>query len=112
MSAVAGAVMDNLTVTGNRVHVGAATADNGNSDGVGGLGIRSDKANIKRNFVFTNNWTIDDDTRSTTRFVLNLANVNNLTVTGNRQPITNGSGFLIDVNTTGTRVVSGNDTSP
>ena len=62
--------------------------------------------------MFTNNWTIDDDTRSSTRFVLNLANVKNLTVTGNRQPITNGSGFLIDVNTTGSRVVSGNDTSP
>ena len=109
---VSTAIMDGLTVTGNRVHVGAATADNGNADGLGGLGIRSDKANLKRDFVVTNNWTVDNDTRSSTRFVLNLANVQNLTVTGNRQPITNGSGFLIDVNTTGTRVVSGNDTSP
>ena len=106
------AIMDRLTVTGNRVHVGAATADNGNADGLGGLGIRSDKANLKRDFVVTNNWTVDNDTRSSTRFVLNLANVQNLTVTGNRQPISNGSGFLIDANTTGTRVVGGNDTTP
>jgi hypothetical protein len=109
---VSSAIMDRLTVTGNRVHVGAATADNGNADGLGGLGIRADKANLKRDFVFTNNWTVDNDIRSSTRFVMNLANVQNLTVTGNRQPITNGSRFLIDVNTTGRRVVSGNDTSP
>ncbi len=47
--------MDGLTVTGNRVHVGAATANNGNADGLGGLGIRADKANLKRDFVITNN---------------------------------------------------------
>ena len=109
---VSTAIMDRLTVTGNRVHVGAATADNGNADGLGGLGIRSDKANLKRDFVFTNNWTVDNDTRSSTRFVINLANVQNLTITGNRQPITNGSGWVGDVNTTGTRVVSGNDLAP
>ena len=85
------AVMDGLTVTGNRVHVGPATANNGNADGLGGLGIRADKANLKRNVVITNNWTVDNDTRSTTRVVINLANVQNLTITGNRQPIANGS---------------------
>ena len=66
---VSTAIMDRLTVTGNRVHLGAATADNGNADGLGGLGIRSDKANLKRDFVITNNTTIDNDTRSSTRFV-------------------------------------------
>ena len=60
-------VMDNLTITGNRVHAGAATANNGNADGLGGLGIRADKANLKRNLVITNNWTIDNDTQSATR---------------------------------------------
>ena len=106
------AVMDNLTITGNRVHAGAATANNGNADGLGGLGIRADKANLKRNLVITNNWTIDNDTQSATRTVFNLANVWNLTVTGNRQPITNGSGFVGDTGTTGSRLVSGNDVTP
>jgi hypothetical protein len=111
--AVLGSVtMDGLTITGNRVHVGAATTNNGNADGLGGLGIRADKANLKRDFVFTNNWTVDNDTRSSTRFVINLANVQNLTITGNRQPISNGSGWVIDAGTTGTRVVSGNDLAP
>ena len=106
------AIMDGLTVTGNRVHAGAATADNGNADGLGGLGIRSDKANLKRNFV--HHQQLDGRQRHPLLdpLVINLANVQNLTVTGNRQPITNGSGFLVDTNTTGTRVVSGNDTSP
>ena len=106
------AVMDGLTITGNRVHAGAATANNGNADGLGGLGIRADKANLKRNLVITNNWTIDNDTQSATRTVFNLANVWNLTVTGNRQPITNGSGFVGDTGTTGSRLVSGNDVTP
>jgi len=106
------AVMDGLTITGNRVHVGAATADNGNADGLGGLGIRADKSNLKRNFVITNNWTLDDDTRSSSASVINLANVENLTVTGNRQPIANGAQFVGDSGTTGTRLISGNDISP
>ena len=104
--------MDGLTITGNRVHVGAATADNGNADGLGGLGIRADKANLKRNFVITNNWTLDNDTRSSTRGVINLLNVQNLTITGNRQPILNGSALVHDSGTTGTRVVSGNNLAP
>ena len=109
---VGSVVMDGLTVTGNRVHRGAATANNGNADGLGGLGIRADKANRKRNFVITNNWTVDNDTRSSTRFVINLDNVQNLRVTGNRQPIANGAGFVSDTGTTGTRVVSGNNVAP
>jgi hypothetical protein len=106
------AVMDGLTITGNRVHVGAATADNGNADGLGGLGIRADKSNLKRNVTITNNTTTDNDTRSTTRTVMNFANVQNLTVTGNRQPIANGSAFVLDTGTTGTRVISANNVTP
>jgi hypothetical protein len=44
--------------------------------------------------------------------VINLANVQNLTVTGNRQPIDNGATFVGDQNTTGTRTVANNDTAP
>ena len=105
------AVMDGLTITGNRVHVGAATADNGNADGLGGLGIRADKSNPKTNFVITDNTTLDQDTRSG-EAVIALANVDNLTVTGNRQPIANGAALLRDSGTTGTRLVSGNDVTP
>ncbi len=110
--AVLGSVtMDGLTITGNRVHVGAATTNNGNADGLGGLGIRADKTNLKRNLVITNNTTSDDDTQSSSRGVINLANVQNLTVTGNRQPISNGAALVRDSGTTGTRTVSGNDVS-
>ena len=105
------AVSDGLTITGNRVHVGPATADNGNADGLGGLGIRADASNLKRNVTITDNSTIDDDTRQASRAVINIANVENLTITGNRQPIANGSAFVQDSGTTGTRVVSGNDIS-
>ena len=106
------AVMDGLTITGNRIHVGAATADNGNADGVGGLGIRADTPIVKRNVTITNNWTVDNDTRSATRAVVNLLNVVNLTITGNRQPIANGSAYVHDSGTTGTRVISANDVTP
>ncbi len=108
---LASAVMDGLTITGNRVWVGAATADNGNADGLGGLGIRADKTNLKTNLVITNNWTSDDDSRSGGA-VINLANVQNLTVTGNRQPIAGRAAFVADSGTSGTRVVSGNDITP
>ena len=66
------AVMDGLTITGNRIHVGAATADNGNADGLGGPGIRADTPIVKRNVTITNNWTVDNDTRTATRAVVNL----------------------------------------
>ena len=104
-------LMDGLTITGNRVHVGAATTNNGNADGLGGLGIRADKANRKYDVVITNNTTSDDDTQSSGRGVIYLANVQNLTVTGNRQPISGGATFVRDSGTTGTRTVSGNNTS-
>jgi len=104
--------VDGLTITGNRIHIGAATTNNGNADGLGGLGIRADKSNLKTNVTITDNWTIDDDTQPTGRAVIYLANVQNLTVTGNRQPIVNGASFLHDTGTTGTRTVSGNNTSP
>ena len=110
-AAVSAAVMDGLTITGNQVHFGAATADNGNADGIGGLGIRADKSNLKRDVVITNNTTTDNDTQSSSRGVIYLANVRNLTVTGNRQPIANGAAFVRDSGTTGTRVVSGNNTN-
>ena len=105
-------VMDGLTITGNRVHTGAATANNGNYDGLGGLGIRADKSNLKRNVVITNNTTTDNDTQSASRGVIYLAHVANLTVTGNRQPIAHGAALVRDSGTTGTRVVSGNNVAP
>ena len=109
---VGSVVMDGLTITGNRVHTGAATANNGNYDGLGGLGIRADKSNLKRNVVITNNTTTDNDTQSASRGVIYLAHVANLTVTGNRQPIANGAALVRDSGTTGTRVVSGNNIAP
>jgi hypothetical protein len=106
------ATMDGLIITGNHVEVGAAIADNGNSDGLGGLGIRADKANRKRNVTITNNTTLDDDTQTSRHSVIYLANVENLVVTGNRQPIANGASFVLDTNTTGTRRITGNVTAP
>ncbi len=106
---LATATMDGLTIDGNRVHIGAATANNGNADGLGGLGIRADKSNRKTNVVITNNTTTDDDTRPSSTAVINLANVENLTVTGNRQPTASGAALLRDTGTTGTRTVSGNN---
>jgi hypothetical protein len=101
-------VMDGLIVTNNTVVQGAATADNGNADGLGGLGIRADKTNPKRNFVITGNVTADDDTRGSGRAVMNFVNVENLTVTGNRQPLPNGAVLVSDTGTTGIRNVGGN----
>lgn len=91
---VATAVMEDLTFTDNHVLRGAVTADNGNADGVGGLGIRADKANRKVRYVITGNTTTDDDTRQASRTVMSFANVDGLTVTGNVQPIANGSAFV------------------
>jgi hypothetical protein len=105
------AYMSGLTIRDNRIHHGPAQANNGNADGLGGLGIRGDASNPKSDIVIKDNWTVDDDTRSATRFVINLTNVHNLTVTGNRQPIVSGK-LLNDSGTTGTRTVSGNDVSP
>jgi hypothetical protein len=110
-SVVDSSTMDGLTITGNTVNIGAATANNGNADGIGGLGIRADKSNLKRNVVITNNTTTDNDTQSSSHGVIYLANVQNLTITGNRQPISNGAAFVRDSGTTGTRVVRGNDIS-
>jgi hypothetical protein len=110
-SVVDTAVMDGLTITGNRIHAGAATSNNGNYDGIGGLAIRGDKANVKHNIVITNNTTSDNDTQASSRAVINLANVQNLTVTGNRQPITSAA-LLRDSSTSGTRTVSGNNVTP
>lgn len=87
-------LMDGLTVTGNNVIRGAWTADNGNADGLGGLGIRADKTNPKSNYVIEDNRTSTPDTRSSTRFVMSFANVAGLTVRNNVQPITNGSGLV------------------
>lgn len=99
--------MDRLTIRGNRVHAGAAGPKNGSQTGLGGLGIRADKTNVKRDLVIDGNTTDWQDTRAATRATINLANVANLTVTGNRQP-TSGAVLLSDTGTTGTRTVSGN----
>jgi len=104
-------VMNGLTVTKNRVHAGAAGPANGSQTGLGGLGVRADKTNAKHNFVITDNVTTHPDTRSMSRATMNFANVENLTVTGNKQPVTNGALLLSDTGTTGTRVVSGNTTT-
>jgi hypothetical protein len=109
---VATAVMDGLTITGNRVHTGAAMPENGNFPGLGGLGIRADKANLKNDVVITDNTTDDADTQPPGKFVMYLANVRNLTITGNRQPITGGAGLVSDSGTTGSRDISGNNTTP
>jgi hypothetical protein len=111
-SVVSTVTMDGLTITGNRIHVGAATSNNGNFDGLGGLGIRADKSNLKRNVVITNNTTGDNDTQPSSRAVIYLAKVQNLTITGNRQPIASGAALVHDTGTTGTRVVSGNNVAP
>jgi hypothetical protein len=102
-------VMDGLTITRNKVYKGAATRNNGNFDGLGGLGIRIDKANLKRNVTITDNWTADNDTQSR-RAVMYLANVRGLRVTGNTQRISGSSRFVSDRGTTGTRRVTGNRT--
>jgi hypothetical protein len=104
------ATMNGLTVSGNRIYEGAATSNNGNFDGLGGLGIRADKANIKNDFVITDNWTATLNTGPSC--VMYFANVHNLTVTGNTQPIANGADLVCDAGTTGARTVSGNTTTP
>ena len=102
------AVMDGLTITGNTVVRGAVGPANGSATGLGGLGIRADKANVKRDLVISNNTTAVPDTRASTRATMNLAAVEDLTVTGNRQPAPSGAKLLTDTGTTGTRIVSGN----
>lgn len=94
-------LMDGLTVTGNNVIRGAWTADNGNADGLGGLGIRADKTNPKSNYVIEDNRTSTPDTRSSTRSVINLVNVTGGAVRRNDQPISNGSRLLTMTGCTG-----------
>ena len=65
-----------------------------NADGLGGLGIRADKANLKRRYTIEGNRTSTPDTRPSTRYVMNLANVQGLIVRNNVQPISNGSGLV------------------
>lgn len=107
---VATAVMNGLSVTGNRVWQGPATALNGNYPGMGGLGLRANKANPKSDYVITGNWTATANTGP--GCVMYLANVHNLTVTGNTQPIANGGQLVCDSGTTGARTVGGNATAP
>ena len=94
-------LMDGLTVTGNNVIRGAWTADNGNADGLGGLGIRADKTNPKTNYVIEDNRTSTPDTRPSTRSVINLVNVTGGAVRRNDQPIQNGSRLLTMTGCTG-----------
>ncbi len=110
-SVVSRVVASGLTITGNNVHIGPATSNNGNFDGLGGLGIRADKANQKYNFVITNNTTADNDTQSK-RDVMYLDHVSNLRITGNRQPIAGTSALVSALHTAGTVVISGNNTAP
>lgn len=98
--------MDTLVVTGNNVIRGAWTADNGNADGLGGLGIRADKSNPKTGYRIEGNTTATPDTRPSTRYVMSFANVNGLTVRGNTQPIVNGSA-LVNAGTGSTNVTVG-----
>ena len=94
-------VMEDLTVTGNNVIRGAWTTDNGNADGLGGLGIRADKINVKRRYVIEDNRTSTPDTRPATRAVINLVNVTGGAVRRNDQPIQNGSRLLTMTGCTG-----------
>ena len=92
--------MDRLTVEGNEVIRGAALPNNGNFDGLGGLGVRADKTNVKRGYIIRDNRTTHPDTRqnSTPRAVMNLTAVDGLTISGNVQPIT-GNARLVDAGT-------------
>jgi hypothetical protein len=107
---VSTAAMNGLTVTGNMVYRGAVGPRNGNYTGLGGLGIRADKANVKNDYVITGNWTATASTGP--GCVMYLVNVHNLTVTGNTQPIANGGQLVCDTGTTGARSVGGNATAP
>lgn len=102
------ATMRGLTFSGNTVIRGVATGDNGNFDGLGGLGIRADKANPKVDYVIADNTTSIPNTGPSS--VMWFANVDNLFVTGNHQPIANGAALVRDSGTSGERIVDGNDT--
>jgi hypothetical protein len=100
------AIMNRLTVADNHVIRGSSASDGG----IGGLDIRANRSNSKTDFVIRNNRS-DVATRRTGT-VIDLVNVRNLTVVDNTQPIANGATFLRDSGTSGTRTVSGNDTTP
>lgn len=102
--------MVDLRIIGNVIRRGPARQDNGNADGLGGLGIRADKSNLKRGVVIRDNVSFDDDVQSSGRSVLYLANVRDLTVVGNRQPIRGRASLLSDRDTSGIRLVRGNKT--
>jgi len=102
--------MDRITVELNSVHAGAATSNNGNYDGIGGLAIRADKTNPKTAIAIRGNWTSDSDTQDASQSVMSFANVNGLTVDGNTQPIANGSALVACSGGTGV-ITSANATS-
>ena len=97
-----GAVVEGITITGNRVTEGApSTAHNPNS---GGLATWIGRPRI-RNVVFTNNTT----TKSGHGPVLIFEHVDGLTVTGNQQPLSAG-GLLRIRDSTGVRTSNGEET--
>lgn len=103
--------MVGLLVRSNCIEVGPATGDNGNVDGLGGLGIRADKSNEKQHFTITGNRTADDDTQGGDGAVMRFAHVDGLVITDNRQPISNGAPLVRDADGSGARDIRDNDTS-
>jgi hypothetical protein len=103
--------MDGLIIRDNCVVYGPATPNNGGFDGLGGLGIRADKANLKRGITITGNWTPDDDTQGDDRSVMHFAHVEDLVITDNHQPITGGARLVRDDDGSGARDIRDNDLS-
>jgi hypothetical protein len=104
--------MDDLVVRDNCVVQGAATMNNGGFPGLGGLGIRADKDNIKRGITITGNRTADDDTQGDERSVMHFAHVEDLVITDNHQPIGGGAKLVRDVDGGGARDIRDNDVTP
>jgi hypothetical protein len=80
--------MHRVTVRGN-TSTGPTNTKNGNYAGIGGLAIRADDPNPKIDFVITGNKTTTPHAR--TDAVMRFVNVNNLTITGNTQPLSSGT---------------------
>lgn len=96
-----GAVVESITITGNRVTEGAPrTAHNPNA---GGLATWIGRPRI-RNVVFSNNTT----TKSGHGPVLIFQHVDGLTVTGNQQPLS-GGGLMLIHDSTGVRTSNGEE---
>lgn len=96
-----GAVVDGITITGNRVTTGAPSTTN--TPHAGGLATWIGRPRVK-NVVFANNTT----TKAGRGPVLVFEHVDGLTVTGNQQPLSGGSLMRIS-DSTGVRTSNGEE---